>query len=120
MTDKTQIKRPPADTLHVNRWTDLPDATAPAKYLARTDGKETLFTASKKTRMVLEALRQRPLACASRCRLSHFVSLLRRDCGLEIEMTMFKGDPENSQGGQAFGIYELKSTVILVGESEAA
>jgi hypothetical protein len=33
---------------------------------------------------------------------------------------MFKGDPENSQGGQAFGIYQLKSTVILVGESDAA
>jgi hypothetical protein len=120
MTHETQNPKPPANTLHVNRWTDLPDTVAPAKYLASHNGAETLFTASKKMRQVLEALRQRPLACASRCRLSHYVSLLRRDCGIEIEMEMFRGDPHNSQGGQAFGIYRLQSTVILVGESEAA
>ena len=113
MTNSIQKNsQPPANTLHVNRWSDLPDCTEPAVYRIHGDGSSVLFSVSKKRRQVLEGLMQRPLACSSKCRLSQAVLTLRRDCGLVIEMRMFDGS--EASDGDRFGIYFLKSEIERV------
>lgn len=115
--DKHENKKPPRNTLHVNRWSELPDCVDPHTYqTVKPDGAFSKFTVSKKSRKVLEGLIKQPVACASKCRLSHFVMLLRRDFNLDIEMKMFKGETE----GESYGVYFINSKVQRVMESEAA
>lgn len=106
-TSAKQVTKPPSNTLFADGWDDLPDTTHPAAY--RIEGQDQTFTVRKKTRQVLEALMRQPVACASRCRISDRVLLLRRDNGLTIKMTMFPGD--GTSQGEAFGVYFLKSEI---------
>lgn len=115
-----KLKTPPKNTLHVNRWTELPNCLEPAQYCYSKDGKEVYFTTSKKARQVLEGLMQRPIACASKCRISHYVSVFKRDHGLEIHMTMYRPEGNTPQGGESFGVYTLKSNIERVSDKEAA
>ena len=111
----TQEIIPPANTIHVSRWDDLPDEIKPATYRVIDTGHT--FTVQKKTRQTLEGLIRQPVACASKCRVSDRVLLLRRDCGLNIEMEMFKGDGHSQ--GESYGVYFLKSKVERIGDSSA-
>ena len=102
----------PSNTLHVNRWDDLPDDIKPATYrIINTDHK---FTVQKKTRQTLDGLIKQPVACASKCRISDRVLLLRRDYGLNIEMEMFQSDGDTQ--GESFGVYFLESKVERIVE----
>ena len=103
----------PSNTLHVNRWDELPDTVKPATYrVVETNRK---FTVQKKTRQTLEGLRNQPVACASKCRISDRVLLLRRDCGLNIEIEMFQSDGDTQ--GESFGVYFLESKVERIVEA---
>ena len=105
-----QAEKAPANTLFANRWNDLPDSVKPVTYrIAGANGK---FTVQKKTLQVLEALMIQPVACGSRCRISDRVLLLRRDCGLTIEMKMYKGD--GTSQGENYGVYFLKTEIERV------
>ena len=109
-------KLSPVNTLHVNRWDDLPDDIKPATYrVVETNHK---FTVQKKTRQTLEGLINQPVASASKCRISDRVLLLRRDCGLNIEMEMFRGD--GTTQGENYGVYFLKSEIERVGVRDAS
>ena len=113
---------PPKNTLHVNRWTDLPDTNAPARYYFIKDDKRYEFTASNKLRVVLEGLMKQPIACASKCRISQYVSNLKRDHGVDIETVMYSAQNPTPQGGESFGVYFLHTKIERVSdiESEAA
>lgn len=110
MTDKT-IEQPPLNTLHVNRWDELPDCKEPAMYSVTVNGEPKTILVSKKNRQVLEGLINQPVACASKCRLSDNVLHLRRDHGLDIEMKMYKSTDKS--GGESYGVYFLNSEVEL-------
>ena len=103
----------PPNTLHANRWDEFPDTVKPATY--RIVGTDHKFTIQKKTRQTLEGLRNQPVACASKCRISDRVLILRRDCGLNIEMEMFQSDGDTQ--GESFGVYFLESKVERIVEA---
>ena len=108
----------PSNTLHVNRWTDLPDRLDPARYRFIKNGEVHEFTAHKKARQVIEGLMIRPIACASKCRISHYVSLFKRDNGIDIDMTMYRPKDGSPQGGGGFGVYTLQSKIERVSDYE--
>ena len=105
-------QKPPSNTLHVNRWSDLPDCMEPAVYRVQCGDGTVLCSISKKTRQVLEGLMRQPLACSSKCRLSQAVLTLRRDYGLVIDMQMYEGS--ETSDGDRYGVYFLKSKIERV------
>ena len=109
--DETNLK-PPENTLHVNRWSDLPACTEPAVYRVQCGEEAVLFSIAKKARQVLEGLMHQPLACSSKCRLSQAVLKLRREYGLDIHMQMYDGS--ESSDGDRYGVYFLKSKIEKV------
>ena len=113
---KQEAKKTPVNMLHANRWDEFPDTVKPATY--RIVGTDHKFTIQKKTRQTLEGLINQPVACASKCRISDRVLLLRRDCGLNIEMEMFRGD--GGSQGENYGVYFLKSEIERVGVRDAS
>ena len=106
----------PSNTLHANRWSDLPDMTEQVTY--RVIDTDHHFTVRKKTRQTLEALLKQPVASASKCRISDRVLILRRDCGLDIKTETFKGD--GTSESESFGVYFLKSKIEKVGVCDAS
>ena len=97
---------PPLDVYDVSSWRELPDTCEPAKYRICNEGRRNKITSvAKKQRQVLEALMQKPVVAASRCRISDCVSQLKKKHGLQIDTLM------NDFNDGCFGIYVLKSNV---------
>lgn len=106
-------KRPPKNALSVDRWNDLPNRVKPASYLVvNGDGSSRTIYASKNLRRVLEALTERQVYCASRCRISEYVRQLRDDLGIEIETDRYPGNP--ASGAASCGVYRLTSRVTRI------
>ena len=102
--------RPPANALRVERWSDLPKSTAPARYeVIGEDGQAKTFTLAKGNRIILDALIQQPVYCASPVRISDRVSILRRDYGVPITKEMYSNDTATDRA--KFGVYFLSGTV---------
>lgn len=115
----TKDNTPPANAKRVYRWADLPPATDRASYIVINPGEEPReISVARHQRQVLEGLLAGPIYAASYCRISDQVLPLRRDHGIEIECTMYRGDPET--GRERYGVYSLKSLVERSPEMEAA
>jgi hypothetical protein len=103
MTAKTN-HTPPANALRVQRWDDMPTDTAPAKYEIKAEGGDAkIITVSKGNRIVLDALIEKPVYCASPVRISDRVSILKRDYGVPIDKEMYDNDA--ATGRAKFGVY---------------
>ena len=98
--------RPPANALRVKRWSDMPKGTAPARYeIIGEDGTTMTVTLAKGNRIILDALIQQPVYCASPVRISDRVCILRRDYGVPITKEMYNNDAATDRA--KFGVYFL-------------
>ena len=114
MTAQTKISiptdRPPANALRVDKWSDMPTGTAPARYeITGEDGQSTTITLAKGNRIILDALIERPIYCASPVRISDRVCILRRDYGVPITKEMYSNDAATDRA--KFGVYFLSGVV---------
>lgn len=101
--------KPPANALRVNAWRDLPRDRTPARYeIAGPDGARAI-TLTKGNRIILDALLERPVYCASPVRISDRVCILRRDYGVPIDREMYEADPHT--GGDKYGVYFIGAGV---------
>ena len=104
------VDKPPANALRVERWSDMPKGTAPARYeVVSEDGKTKTFTLAKGNRIILDALIQQPVYCASPVRISDRVCILRRDYGVPITKEMYSNDTATDRA--KFGVYFLSGSV---------
>jgi hypothetical protein len=104
---------PPQNTKRVYRWADLPNATKPAKFKIEAEGQEPrIITVSRRKRQVLEGLMKSPILSASYCRISDQVLPLRRDYGVNITCTIYRGDEDT--GREIYGVYTLENAVCRV------
>ena len=102
--------RPPANALRVVRWSDMPKGTAPARYeVVAEDGTTKPFILAKGNRIILDALIQQPVYCASPVSISDRVCILRRDYGVPITKEMYSNDTATDRA--KFGVYFLSGTV---------
>ena len=102
--------RPPANALRVERWSDMPTGTAPARYeIAEDNGTVKVITVAKGNRIILDALMQQPVYCASPVRISDRVCILRRDYGVPITKEMYSHDTATDRA--KFGVYFLSGNV---------
>lgn len=111
---KSNEDRPQRNTRRVLGWINLSNRTEPAEFEFTTpDGKCKTFWASKNKRRILEALILAPMYCASPCRLSHYVQLMRDELGEDfIETKWYSNDP--ATGRERFGVYALKYKVTRI------
>lgn len=118
MSEQSQTPtKEPRDTLYVQRWADLPALTETAEFeITNGDGDSHIIHVNKNMRRVLEALRKCPIYCASRYRVSHYVSLLRHEKRVEIETDRYSNDPDT--GRLTYGVFRLVSKVKRVGSQE--
>lgn len=118
-SQKSRIKRrPPADTLRVSSWNDLPDKTQPARYeICTGDGVRNEITLAKGNRVVLEALINGPVLCASPVRISDRVHILKSEYGVPITKEMYSNDA--ATGRARFGVYFIGSGVRRLGGGAA-
>ncbi|MBY5987101.1 hypothetical protein [Roseovarius atlanticus] len=101
---------PPANALRVSKWSDMPANTAPARYeIIGEDGQAKTITLAKGNRIILDALLERPVYCASPVRISDRVCILRRDYGVPITKEMYSNDAATDRA--RFGVYSLNGTV---------
>jgi len=102
--------RPPANALRVEKWSDMPNGTAPARYeVVAEDGTTKTFTLANGNRIILDALIQQPVYCASPVRISDRVCILRRDYGVPITKEMYSNDTATDRA--KFGVYFLNGNV---------
>lgn len=112
---KTPTKEP-KNTLYVQRWADLPALTETAEFeITNGDGDSHTIHVNKNTRRVFEALWKSPIYCASRCRISHYVNLLRHEYNVEIETDRYSNDPDT--GRLTYGVFRLVSKVRRIQSS---
>lgn len=105
--------RPPANALRVQKWSDMPNGTTPARYeIVDEDGPAKTITLAKGNRIILDALIQQPVYCASPVRISDRVCILRRDYGVPITKEMYSNDTATDRA--KFGVYFLSGTVRRV------
>ncbi|MBO9432568.1 hypothetical protein J7394_00015 [Ruegeria sp. R13_0] len=110
-------ERPPAGTLWVTGWHCLKSKLGTSEYLVESEGAEPRsILIGKNKKRILEALIDGPMYCASPCRLSHYIMLLRDDHGINIETEWFSNDPRT--GRERFGIYVLKDKVTRIDRQE--
>ncbi|WP_209599718.1 hypothetical protein [Ruegeria sp. HKCCSA071] len=113
---KTTLTKEPRNTLYVQRWADLPALTDMAEFaITNTDGNSHSIHINKNTRRVFEALWKSPIYCASRCRISHYVNLLRHEYNVEIETDRYSNDPDT--GRLTYGVFRLVSKVRRIQSS---
>lgn len=113
----TQHSSPPPNTLSADRWQDFHSGTELAHYLIEDDnGRSHVITANKLMRRVLETLVQRPVFCASRCRVGHYVDLLRKEKRVHIETDWYSND--KATGRMRYGVYRLVSKVTRIDGQE--
>lgn len=106
-------QKPPANALRVERWNDMPTDTGPAKYeINSEDGEATIITLSKGNRIVLDALIDQPVYCASPVRISDRVCILKRDYGVPITKKMYENDTATDRA--KFGVYFLSGGVARI------
>ena len=106
---------PPSNVYDVSSWGELPDTTEKAKYRICNEGKRNKITSvAKKQRQVLEALCEKPIVAASRCRISSCINKLRDEHGLQIDTIMY----DINDG--CYGIYVLKSKVECLSTNRKA
>ncbi len=107
--------RPPANALRVNAWRDLPSETEPATYEVKgKDGTSRAVSLSKGNRIVLDALIDRPIFCASPIRISSRVCVLRHDFGVPIKKEMYDNDTTTDRA--KFGAYFLDCDVKRISD----
>ena len=117
MTLKNQTTRPPKNTLRVQSWRDLPKERSTARYEVRAaDGKARVITLKSGNRVILDALIDRPLFCASPVRISDRVCILRHEYGVPIDREMYDGD--EATDGQRFGVYFIGKGVRRIGADQ--
>lgn len=112
--------KPPHDARRIRRVADLPPERRAACYLIQNgDEPPRSVILDKRKRQVLDLLRQAPVFCASPVRVSDVVFVLKRECGLDVETTLYPGDPETGAG--SYGVYTLRSRVVpaVLAESRA-
>lgn len=96
--------RPPKNSLRVLAWRDLPKDRTPARYaIPCADGSTKEITLAKGNRIILDALIERPVYCASPVRISDRVCILRNEYGVPIDKEMYDADPATDR--QRFGVY---------------
>ena len=111
-----QDERPPANSLRVNKWANLPNAIETCAYEFWDGDEWSPFSLSSHDRQVLEGLMQRPVFAASFARVSDCVFRLRK-IGLHIETKMYRNDPET--GRQRYGVFFLVSEVKRASQEAA-
>jgi hypothetical protein len=112
MKTNTALKtnRPPSNALRVEAWRDLPSDRAPACYrITGDDGSVRQITLAKGNRIILDALLNQPVYCASPVRISDRVCILRRDYRVPITKRMFENDAATDRA--KFGVYFLSGRV---------
>ena len=113
----TTPTKEPRNTLYVQRWADLTSKTEPARYRVEDeDGSSHTITVSKNMRRILDTLMLRPIYCASRCRISHYVNVMRHELSVKIETDRYKNDP--ASGRMSYGVFRLVSKISQVDERE--
>jgi hypothetical protein len=118
--NKTKTTRPPANTLRVHAWRDLPSDRAPARYrITAEDGRTREITLTKGNRIILDALILQPVYCASPVRISDRVCILKRDYRVPIDKKMYDNDAATDRA--KFGIYFLNCRIErIAGKGGAA
>ena len=102
--------RPPANALRVEAWRDLPSDRAPARYkITGDDGAVHQITLAKGNRIILDALLNQPVYCASPVRISDRVCILRHEYRVPIIKEMFENDAATDRA--KFGVYFLNGRV---------
>jgi hypothetical protein len=114
-----KIARPPANSLRVEAWRDLPKDGAAARYkITREGGAESIITLTKGNRIILDALLKQPVYCASAVRISDRVCILRRDYNVPIIKQMYENDAATDRA--KFGVYFLNGCVERLGDNGGA
>lgn len=109
-TTTTNPTRPPANALRVEAWRDLPSDRAPARYkITGDDGAVHQITLTKGNRIILDALINQPVYCASPVRISDRVCILRHEYRVPIIKEMFDNDAATDRA--KFGVYFLNGRV---------
>lgn len=109
-TSAIKTIRPPANALRVEAWRDLPSDPAPARYrITGEDGTVHQITLAKGNRIILDALLNQPVYCASPVRISDRVCILRREYRVPITKEMFENDAATDRA--KFGVYFLNGQV---------
>ncbi|MFG6543821.1 hypothetical protein ACGYLM_07330 [Sulfitobacter sp. 1A10445] len=103
---EASTNRPPENALRVEKWSDMPKGTSPARYeIIAEDGATKTISLAKGNRIILDALIQQPVYCASPVRISDRVCILRRDYGVPITKEMYPNDTATDRA--KFGVYFL-------------
>lgn len=111
--------KPTKNTLYVERWLGLNFPTDVAAFEVTNKASEShTIHVSKNMRRVLEGLMEQPLYCASRCRIGHYVDLLRKEQHVDIETDWYSSDPETNR--MRYGVYRIVSEVTRIDRAEAA
>ena len=102
--------RPPTNTLRVEAWRDLPSDRAPARYKITGDNDAVhQITLAKGNRIILDALINQPVYCASPVRISDRVCILIHKYRVPITKEMFENDAATDRA--KFGVYFLNGRV---------
>jgi len=118
-TNFTEITRPPANALRVAAWRDLPKDGATARYkITREDGGVSVITLAKGNRIILDALLEQPVYCASPVRISDRVCILRHEYRVPITKKMYENDAATDRA--KFGVYFLNCQVERLGGTGGA
>ncbi len=116
--DPTKI-RPPSNALRVKSWQDLPTNGAPARYkITANDGSAHVIKIANGTRIILDALLNQPVYCASPVRISDRVYILRHQYCVPIAKEMFENDTATDRA--KFGVYFLNAKVERVSSDGGA
>ena len=105
--------RPPSNALRVDAWRDLPSDRTPARYkITGDDGVVHQITLAKGNRVILDALINQPVYCASPVRISDRVCILRHEYRVPIIKEMFENDSATDRA--KFGVYFLNGRVVRI------
>ncbi|KAE9625939.1 hypothetical protein [Parasedimentitalea maritima] len=116
---KTTTIRPPQNALRVKAWRDLPTNAAPARYkITGFDGRSHEIIIAKGNRIILDALVNQPVYCASSVRISDRVCILRHQYHVPIAKEMFENDTATDRA--KFGVYFLSAKVERISRDGGA
>lgn len=107
--------RPPSTALRVKAWRDLPTNGAPARYkITAHDGNVHEIIVAKGNRIILDALLEQPVFCASPVRISDRVCILRHQYHVPIAKEMFENDAATDRA--KFGVYFIDAKVERISD----